>query len=184
VAGQRGGSIGAGYHVPRIDVSTSELLVHVTGRLLVGKTVISAGADTFQADWLWWEENCAVEEGHSGGGAESLQEPRADHPIVDDRIPACGQSPCCRPGGFRNDLVLAVRRRGPRRDVALIDESEELVPGDQSAGVEEMRKGLRHCRLAGSWRAAYDDEIGHLTHDALVSADQAQSATGTGTVSR
>jgi hypothetical protein len=39
-ARQRGGIIGAGYDVPGIDVSLGELLVHVTGGLLVRETMI------------------------------------------------------------------------------------------------------------------------------------------------
>jgi hypothetical protein len=67
-AGQRGGIIGAGYDVPGIDVSPRELLVHVTGGLLVLETMISAGTDTLQADWLRWEEDRVVQEGNPGRG--------------------------------------------------------------------------------------------------------------------
>ena len=141
-AGQRGGIVGAGYDVPGIDVSPGELMVHVTGGLLVVETMISAGADTLQAHWLRWEEDRVVQEGNPGSGAERLQEPGADHAVVDDRVPAGGQSPCRRTGGFGNDLVLAVRWGGPGCDVALLDECEELVSGDQGAGLEEPATGL------------------------------------------
>jgi hypothetical protein len=48
--GQRGGVIGAGYDMPRIDVSRGELLVHVTSGVLVLETMIGAGADTLEAN--------------------------------------------------------------------------------------------------------------------------------------
>lgn len=170
LAGQRGGSISAGYHVSGIDVSTSELLIHVTGGLLIGETVIDARADTLQADSLRWPQDRVVQEGNPCRGAKGLQKPGTDHPVVDDRVPASGQSPCRRTGGFGNDLVLEVRWRGPGRDITLIDESEELVPRHQSAELEETREGSRHCRLTGPWWTAYDDEIGHTTHHARVPA--------------
>jgi hypothetical protein len=126
--GQLRGIIGTRCHVSRIDISPGELLVHMAGGLLVLETVIGARADALQADWLGWQEDHIVQEGKPGSGAEGLQEPRADHAVVDDRVPAGGQSSCRRTGGFGNDLVLAISRGGPGRNVALVDECEELVP--------------------------------------------------------
>ena len=107
--------------------------------LLVLETVIGAGADTLQADPLRRQQDGVVQEGHPGSDAECLQEPGADDAIVDNGVPAGGQSPGRRAGGLGHDLVLAVCRGGPGRDVALVDEREELVPRDQGAGVEEPR---------------------------------------------
>lgn len=90
--GQLRGIIGTRCHVSRIDISPGELLVHMAGGLLVLETVIGARADTLQADWLGWQEDHIVQEGEPGSGAEGLQEPRADHAVVDDRVPAGGQS--------------------------------------------------------------------------------------------
>lgn len=129
VAGQRGGIIDAGYNVPRIDVSLGELLVHLARGFLVLETMVSAGTDTLQADWLRWEEDRVVQEGNPGSGTERLQEPGTDHAVVDDRVPTGSQSPCRRSGGFGDNLVLVVRWGGPGRDVALLDECKKLVSG-------------------------------------------------------
>ena len=139
LAGQYSGGIGAGDHVPEIDVSRGELPVHVPSRLLVCETVIRTGADALQADRLRWQQDRIVQDGNPGSDAESLQEPGADHTVINHRIAPGGQSACRRTGGLGDDLVLPVGRGGPGRDVALINESEELVSGDQGAEIEEPR---------------------------------------------
>lgn len=139
VAGQRPCFVGAGYDVLRVDVSGGELLVHVMGGLLVLETVIGAEANTLQANSLRRQQDGVVQEGHPSSDAECPQEPWADDAVVDNGVPAGGQSPGRRTGSLGHDLVLAMRRGGPGRDVALVDEREELVPRNQGAGVEEPR---------------------------------------------
>jgi hypothetical protein len=146
-AGQRGRIIGAGYDVPGIDVGFGELLVHLARGVLVLEPMVSTRADTLHADWLRWEEDRIVQEGDPGSGDERFQEPGADHAVVDHRVPAGGQSLCRRTRGLRHDLVLVMRRGGPGRDGALLDEAEKLVSGNQGARVEELREGSCRCRF-------------------------------------
>jgi len=55
-------------------------------------------------------------------------------------VTADGQPTRGRRGGPDDNLVLAVRRRRPRRKVALIDEAEELIAGDAGARLEQVGK--------------------------------------------
>jgi hypothetical protein len=74
-----------------VDVCLGELLVHLTGGGQVPETVIGAAPDTLQADWLGREQDRVVQERKPRGGGEGLQEPGAEHAVVDDGVPAAGQ---------------------------------------------------------------------------------------------
>ena len=63
----------------------------MTGGGQVPETVIGAAPDTLQADWLRWEQDRVVQERKPRGGGEGLQEPGAEHAVVDDGVPAAGQ---------------------------------------------------------------------------------------------
>jgi len=69
-------------------------------------------------------------------------------------------SGCCR--GADDDVVPMACFGRPWCDLTAIGEGEEVVTGDQGAGIEACGESLRNAGLAYARGSGHDDQIGHV----------------------
>lgn len=118
----------------RGDVCIGEVAVHVVGRGQVGEAVPGPGPNPVRAEVLGREQHGVVKRWQPGSGAEAFDEPGSEDTVVDHVVPAGAENSGSSGRGPDDGVVLLVGGRGPRLEVALVDEGEEVVARHQGAG--------------------------------------------------
>ena len=112
----------------------SELAVHVEGRAVVGETVVSSVADTFDADVDGGQQDRVVDRVGPERSDEPVELPWADDAIV-NRVVVSHELFRCGRGSIADDMVLLHRLWEPRRNCPGGQESKEEVAFDEHAAL-------------------------------------------------